>query len=180
MSAVLQSFPRDFGAAVVVVQHRAALPGRTWLDTLRRVAPMRVEDVKPGELLQPGTIYLAPSTSHARINAAGFFKVTDGTRIRGVLSSANPLFESAGQNLGPRAIAVVLTGYGRDGTDGVQAIKAGGGVVIAQDEPSSRDFGMPASAIATGAVDFIRPLDQIGPLVVELVEGQALAVTAGP
>jgi two-component system chemotaxis response regulator CheB len=78
-----------------------------------------------------------------------------------VLSCANPLFESARRNLGRRAIAVVLTGYGRDATDGVQAVKEGGGVVIAQDEESSRDFGMPGSAIETGAVDYVRPLEKL-------------------
>jgi two-component system chemotaxis response regulator CheB len=104
------------------------------------------------------------------ISPEGFFTLSDGTRIRGVRSSANPLFESAGRNLGTRAIAVVLTGYGRDATDGVQAVKAGGGIVIAQDEDSSRDFGMPGSAIATGAVKYVRSIDDIGPLVRELVE----------
>jgi two-component system chemotaxis response regulator CheB len=113
-----------------------------------------------------------------RIAPEGFFKVSDGTRIRGVLSSANPLFESAGTNLGPRTIAVVLTGYGRDGTDGVQAVKAGGGIVIAQDEATSRDFGMQGSVIATGAVDFVRPLADIGPLVRDLVEQRHAASTA--
>ena len=72
----------------------------------------------------------------------------------------------------------VLTGWGRDGTDGVQAVKQGGGVVIAQDAPSSRDFGMPGSAIATGAVDYVRPIADIGPLVRELVDQQQPATIA--
>ena len=82
----------------------------------------------------------------------------------------SPLFESAGRTRGCRAIAVVLTGYGRDAIDGVQAVNTGGGSIIAQDEESSRDLGMPGSAIGTGVVDYVQPLEEIGPLVRELVE----------
>ena len=97
-----------------------------------------------------------------------------------MLASANPLFESAATSLGSRVIAVVLTGHGRDGTDGVQSVKAARGVVIAQDEQSSEDWGMPGSAIGTGAVDFIRPLEHIGPLIKELVERQSAPATSAP
>lgn len=170
VARLFKSLPVDFRAAVVLVQHRAELPGRAWVDMLRRLTVLPVKEVQRGQTLEPGVVYLAPATSHVSIEAGGFFKLTDGTRIRGVLSSANPLFESAGRALGRRAIAVVLTGYGRDGTDGVQAVKSGGGIVIAQDQESSRDFGMPGSAAGTGAVDYVRPLEEIGPLVRQLVE----------
>jgi len=170
VARLFTSLPQDFRAAIVLVQHRAALPGRAWVDMLSRLTPLPVKEIHRGEALEPGVVYLAPATSHVSIEPGGFFKLTDGTRIRGVLASANPLFESAGRTLGRRAIAVVLTGYGRDATDGVQAVKAGGGVVIAQDEESSRDFGVPGSAIASGAVDYVRPLEEIGPLVRQLVE----------
>jgi two-component system chemotaxis response regulator CheB len=170
VARVLSELPVDFRAAVVLVQHRAELPGHAWADMLRRLTLLPVHEIRRGEALNPGVVYLAPATSHVSIEPGGFFKLSDGTRIRGVLSSANPLFESARRNLGRRAIAVVLTGYGRDATDGVQAVKEGGGVVIAQDEESSRDFGMPGSAIETGAVDYVRPLEEIGPLIRDLVE----------
>lgn len=169
-SRVLKSFPENFGAAVVIVQHRAEVPGHAWKDMTARATRLPVKDIEPGASLKPGVVYLAPATLHVSISPQGYFKLSDGTRIRGVRSSANPLFESAGKYLGPRAIAVVLTGYGRDATDGVQAVRAGGGVVIAQDEPTSRDFGMPGSAIQSGAVDYVRAIDDIGPLVLELVE----------
>ena len=179
ISLVLKSLPQDFPGCVVVVQHRAELPGHAWVDIVRRITCLPVKEVGRGEVLKPGVVYLAPATSHVSIESGGFFKLSDGTRIRGVLSSANPLFESAGRCLGRRAIAVVLTGYGRDATDGVQAVKAGGGIVIAQDEPSSRDFGMPGSAIATGTVDYVRSIDDIGFLILELVgHGQVPTTTS--
>jgi two-component system, chemotaxis family, protein-glutamate methylesterase/glutaminase len=123
------------------------------------------------------TVVVIPGGSDCRF--ARFFKLSDGIRIRGVRSSANPLFESAARHLGRRAIAVVLTGYGRDATDGVQAVKSGGGIVIAQDEQSSRDFGTPGSAIATGTVDYVRSIGDIGPLIQQLVEDRKVpAITS--
>ena len=180
VSSVLGSLPLDIGAAIVVVQHRAELPGNVWHDILARVTTLPVKDVSPGQLLEPGVIYVAPATRHVHVLADARLALVDGRRVCGVLSSANPLFETAAQQLGPRAIAVVLTGYGRDGTDGVQAVKAAGGVVIAQNEQSSVDFGMPGAAIGTGAVDYVRSIEEIGPLVVDLVEQRRRPVTSVP
>jgi two-component system chemotaxis response regulator CheB len=179
ISCVLKSFPKEFGAAIVIVQHRSELPGHVWADMLSRNTPLPVKQIAHGDPVKAGVMYLAPATAHVRITPHGFFQLSEGTRIRGVLSSADPLFESAGRCLGTRAIAVVLTGWGRDATDGVQAVKTGGGIIIAQDEQSSRDFGMPGSAIATGTVDYVRSIDDIGPLIQQLVEGrQVPAVTS--
>ena len=89
-----------------------------------------------------------------------------------MLSSANPLFATAAQVLGP-VIGVVLTGMGQDGTDGVRAVKQAGGVIIAQDEATSEWFSMPRSAIATGLVDYVLPLDRIGAKLVELLDHHA-------
>ena len=92
----------------------------------------------------------------------------DGAKIRHVLSSANPLFESAARGLPGRVIAVVLTGYDRDATDGVQAVRLSGGTVIAQDAATSMSLGMPGSAIQTGCVDRVLPLQEIGTALVAL------------
>lgn len=92
----------------------------------------------------------------------------DGRRLRHVASSANPLFESAAAALGSRVIAAVLTGCDRDATDGVQAVKRAGRFVIAQNEATSQIFDMPRSAIATGSVDRVLPLQDIGPALAAL------------
>jgi two-component system, chemotaxis family, protein-glutamate methylesterase/glutaminase len=98
VARVLESLPVDLHAAVVLVQHRAELPGRAWANMVRRLTALPVKEIQRGEALKPGVVYLAPATTHVSIEAGGFFKLTDGTRIRGVLSSANPLFESAGRS----------------------------------------------------------------------------------
>jgi two-component system chemotaxis response regulator CheB len=172
LRAILASLPRDFPIPIAVVLHRSGednLPRALILAT-----GARVKHAAEGERIEPGTVYVAPAGLHLRVNPDQTFALADGSRIRFARSSANPLFETAAQVYGPGAIAVVLSGYGRDGTDGVQAVKSRGGTVIAQDEESSQQFSMPRSAIETGAVDKVLPLEQIGPALARLAAGGTL------
>jgi two-component system chemotaxis response regulator CheB len=140
---------------------------------LERRTVLPVTEAFEGEMLEPGTVYVARPDQHLTLTDAGRLAYHDGRRIRHVLSSANPLFTTAADAFGTGAIGVVLTGFGRDGTDGVQAIKRRGGVVIAQNEPTSERFDMPRSAISTGAVDYILPLEEIAATLVRLATGQS-------
>jgi two-component system chemotaxis response regulator CheB len=169
LSRIFRDLPADFPAPIVVVLHRPVANQSLLPRILQRTTPLHVEDARAGETLKAGTIYIARSDLHLTLTDAGTFSYVDGRRIKHLLSSANPLFISSAATLGPRVIAVVLTGFGSDGTDGVQSIKAHGGVVIAQDERTSQAFGMPGSAIETGAVDYVLPLEDIGPALVRLV-----------
>jgi two-component system chemotaxis response regulator CheB len=168
-SEIIRALPASFPAAVVIVQHRSPFRPSLLTDLLAARTPLTVTDARTGDRLSPGTIYLAKPDRHLVFNQRGTFSYMDGTRIRFLLSAANPLFESAARVFGPRAIAVVLTGSGSDATDGVQTVKTHGGIVIAQDPATSRHTGMPSSAIATGAVDHVLTLDQIAPKLIELV-----------
>ena len=113
--------------------------------------------------------------AHLTFNRDGTFSYADGTRIRHLMSSANPLFTSAAEVFGAKAIAVVLTGSGFDGTDGVQAIRALGGTVIAQDPTTSRYPSMPAAAIRTGSVDYVLPIEDVAPLLIRLTRTPPVA-----
>lgn len=169
---VVAGLPADFPLPLVVVQHRSA-EAKSFLDEiLARRTRLRVKNVLSGEALQPGTVYVAPPNRHVTLRPDGTFALVNGRRIRHVQSSANPLLESAASVLRGRVLAVVLTGYGSDGTDGVQSVKAWGGTVIAQDRASSQAFGMPLSAIRTGAVDLVLPLNDIAPMLVRLAGRQ--------
>jgi two-component system chemotaxis response regulator CheB len=107
------------------------------------------------------------------------FFYTDGTRIRFVRSSANPLLESAADAFDGRLIAVVLSGTGSDGTDGVQHVKARGGRVIAQNVETAEHWGMPGAAVRSGAVDYVLPVDAIAAALDALVHGRPVAADLG-
>ncbi len=169
LSQIFRELPRDFPAPIVAVLHRSVKHESLLTRVLQRVTRLHVQEAKAGEALNAGMVYLAKPNLHLTLTDAGTFNYVDGQRIKHVLSSANPLFISSATALGTRAIAVVLTGFGSDGTDGVQSIKASGGIVIAQDEQTSEAFGMPGAAIKTGAVDYVLPLEQIAPTLVRLV-----------
>jgi two-component system chemotaxis response regulator CheB len=165
---LLGLLPKDFPAPIVVVQHRSPTAESISVSILERRTRLPVAHAVEGEKAQPGVVYVAAPDLHLNVTGAGRFEYSDGRRIRHVPSSANPLFASAAASFGSGAIGVVLTGYGADGTDGVQAVRAHGGVVIAQDQATSEQFGMPGSAIKTGAVDDILPLHQIPAALVRL------------
>jgi two-component system chemotaxis response regulator CheB len=174
LKQILGTLPADFPAPIAIVQHRTAKLPLLLAQILGRHTPLKVKNAEMGERLLPGTVYLAPPTLHLHIQPHGFCHLSDGTRIRHVYSSANPLFTSAADAFQNRVIAVVLTGGDRDATDGVQSIKAKGGVVIAQDQATSQIFGMPRSAIETGCVDHVLPIEDIGPALLQLVKTGSL------
>ena len=169
---VFTQLPADFPATIVIIQHRSVTKASLLDQILRRRTAMPVKIARAGEPLLPGVVFIARPDLHLTLTPERRFAYVNGVRVRGVLSSANPLLESAAPILKDRLIAVVLTGSGLDATDGVQTVKACGGTVIAQDELTSLHFGMPESAIRTGAVDRVLPLRSIVPALVELVSGR--------
>jgi two-component system chemotaxis response regulator CheB len=166
---LLEMLPANFPAPLVIVQHRTPTHPSLLTTILAARSRLRVDDARDGEHLQPGVVYVARPDLHLSVTPDGRFAYSDGSRIRFVMSSANPLFESAAAAFGAGTIGVVLSGYGRDGTDGVQAIRIRNGVVIAQDEATAEQFGMPGSAILTGSVDYVLPIEDIAEKLVKLV-----------
>jgi two-component system chemotaxis response regulator CheB len=159
---LLHELPRDLPAAVVVVQHRPAHEKKSYLtEILGRVARLPVVEARDDQPIAAGTIYVARPNLHLTVSREKRFSYRDGSRICFLYSSANPLFATAATAFGPHLIAIVLTGGGRDATDGVQTVKAHGGTVIVQDPRSARHPGMPHSAIATGAVDYVLRVEEI-------------------
>ena len=177
---ILSHLPADFPLPIVVVQHRDPAVVSILDEILARRPGLRVRNAKVGERPVAGTVYLAPTDVHLTFEADGSFATMNGRRIRHVRSSANPLFESAAEVFGNRVLAVVLTGYDSDATDGVQAVRAVGGHVIAQDEATSVSFGMPKSAIATGAVGAVLPLTEIAPALIRMASDDGNAGSAIP
>ena len=170
MMRLMPRFPKDFPAAVVLVQHMPATFTSQLSLQLTEVASIRVKEAEANEALLPGTFYVCPGSHHLRISLAGRIKLDDGPRISGYRPCADVAFESAAAYGGANVVGVVLTGMGNDGARGIQALKAARGCVLAQDEASSVIFGMPAEAIRTGAVDQVVGIDEMYPAIEKYLE----------
>lgn len=148
---MLREFPSDFAVSFLVVQHIA--PGFVeglvhWLSGECR---LRIKLAEHGERILPGTVYIAPDARHLT-TASDSISLADTDPIGGFRPSANALFASVARSYGARATAVILTGMGRDGVDGLRTLCAAGGHVVAQDESSSVVYGMPQEAVRAGVV----------------------------
>src|SRR5262245_46155034 len=161
LESLLEALPHDLPGSVIVVQHRSPTIKSYLEEVLMRRAHMPVVIATSGDRISPGVVYLARPDRHLIVRPDRHFAYTNGTRIKSLLSSANPLLETAAHAFDGRLIAVVLSGGGTDATDGVEAVKSQGGVVIVQDRASSEQWGMPEAAIKTGAVDYVLPIDAI-------------------
>src|SRR5262249_19427658 len=169
LSEVLTSLPSDFSASVLVVQHLDPRHRSLMASILSRRTALKVKEAENGEHIAFGTVYVAPPNRHLLVTPGGSISLSESELVHFVRPSADLLFESVAACYKERAICVVLTGTGSDGSMGVQAIKKMGGTVIVQDEKSSEFFGMPSAALQTGSVDFVLPLDEIAPALVTLV-----------
>lgn len=160
LRSVIEGLPEDFNAPILVVQHLALgfLDGfARWLGA---GAKLRVKIAVHQEPLRSGTVYVAPQERHLRVRDSRV-QVDAGPAVGGFRPAATTLFESVADAYGERALAVILTGMGRDGVEGLRALRDRSGFVIAQDESSSVVFGMPRAAIEAGVVDEILPLRKI-------------------
>ena len=169
LSHVLSRLPAGFLAPIVVVQHLDRRHRSLMAEILGKRTLLEVRQAQEGDQLRSGTVYIAPPDHHLLVNGDGTLSLSRSELVHFVRPSADLLFESVAASYQERAIAVVLTGTGSDGSMGVAAIKKLGGTVIAQDELGAEYSGMPAAAVATKCVDFVLNLDEIAAALITLV-----------
>jgi len=169
VAEILTSLPVDLAAAVVVAQHIADGFAATFVEWLSAVSALDIREGESGHVLKPGNVAIAPGGRHMRVDSAGRLQLIDSQPVHGCKPSADILLSSVSKAFGRRAVGLVLSGMGRDGTEGLEAIRTNGGKTIAQDEATSVIFGMPKSAIEAGAADKILPLGRIADEIVRLV-----------
>lgn len=177
---IAPGFTSDFPAAVILVQHMPAAFTTQYAAQLAEFTEIRVKEAEANESIQPGTLYICPGGQHLRVTPTGRIQL-DGTsgRINGYLPNIDVTMESVAAFAGPLSIAGVLTGMGNDGAAGAKAIKAAGGLVLAQDEATSVIFGMPAEAIKVGAVDQVLGIDDVYAAIEKRVLGICRPTPAG-
>jgi two-component system, chemotaxis family, protein-glutamate methylesterase/glutaminase len=169
LSTVIGNLPADLPVPVLVVQHLDPRHETVIADILARRSKLKVKLAEHGESAIPGVVYFAPPDRHLLVEAGGRLALSLTELVHFVRPSADLLFESVAGSYGARAIACVLTGSGADGGMGVRAVKSRGGTVIAQDPAEAEFSGMPETAVATGAVDFILGIAEIAPVITGLV-----------
>jgi len=167
--SMLSKLPGDFPVPIAVVQHLDPRHRSVMAELLARKVTLEVVQAAEGESVAPGRVVIAPPDHHLLINSDGSISLTRTQLVHFVRPSGDLLFESVAASFTDRALAVVLTGTGSDGSQGVVAVKKMGGTVIVQDEDSSEFFGMPSAAIRTGCVDFVLALDEIAPALIKFV-----------
>lgn len=173
LTEVLSNLPGDFPGAIVIVQHLDRRHRSLMADILDRRTSLTVQQAGEGDYLKSGTVYVAPPDFHLLVNPDGTLSLSKSELVHFVRPSADLLFETLAASYQERAIAIVLSGTGSDGVMGVQAISKMHGTVIAQDEATSKFFGMPSSAIQTGCVDFTLPLKEIAPAILTLMKEES-------
>lgn len=168
---VLGGLPADFSGSIIVIQHLSSLFKSHLDNILDRATSLEVKPAAEGAKLLSGMVYVAPPDRHVIVNPDRTISLSHAPKEHFVRPSAEYTFRSLASVYQDRAIAVVLTGYDGDGKEGVQLIKQKGGKVIAQDRQTSVVFDMPETAINTGCVDSILPIDKIADSIVNMVIG---------
>ncbi len=168
LSRILSELPADFRAPLLVVQHIAEGFADGLAKWLAESSPLRVKVGEDGEPLAPGTVYLAPDRRHLGVEGDRI-ALSDAPPIDGFKPSGTYLFESVARSFGPAALGLILTGMGRDGVQGLAALHAAGGTVVAQDKESSVIFGMNGEAVLGGLTDEVLPLDALAYLLMQAV-----------
>ena len=161
---ILRRFPSDF-PPVVATQHIPIGFSAAFAERLNGCCAMRVSEANDGEPLQPGHAYIAPGSRHMQVvkSAAGGYAIRlhDGPKLHYQRPAVDELFHSAARLSGGAAVGILLTGMGKDGAEGLLALRNSGTHTIAQDEATCVVFGMPKEAIQLGAVIEVRPLPEI-------------------
>ena len=152
--------PPDSGMAFMVIQHLNP-KGKSMLGAiLQKHTQMKVLDAEDEMKVQPNLVYLNPAGKDVGI-FNGVFQLTDPVKIRGISLPIDHFLRSLARDLGEKALCVILSGTGSDGTLGLKAIKEWGGMTIVQDPESAKYDGMPRSAIEAGFADHILPVQRI-------------------
>lgn len=169
LSEILTKLPEGFDPAIVIIQHvdqRFASELCSWLD---KQSPIRVRIAEEGDEPKRNTVFLASTNDHLVLNEKGKFHYTASPKDYPYRPSVDSFFQSLAANWHSKDIAVLLTGMGRDGAEGMLSLRKTGWLTIAQDEKTSVVYGMPKAAVDIGAAVQIISLDKIAANLISII-----------
>ena len=164
LQAILTALPADLRAGIVISQHMPAGFTKSFAERLNKLSALIISEAAEGDRVKPGTVLIAPGGYHLLIKRDRKGLTTELVH-RGpsdmYVPSADRMMVSLAEACGPAVLGVVLTGMGKDGVEGVLAIKKENGLCLAESEESAVVFGMPQEAIRTGVIDKVLPLSEM-------------------
>lgn len=170
LQSVLSKLNADFPAPIVLIQHMPGTFTPAFAARLDQLCKIRVKQAEDGEFLEKGCAYLAPGGMQMEIKQrAGrlYCQISQGDSSLNYRPSVDVTLSSISQVISGKVLAIILTGMGSDGREGVRKLKAGGATIWAQDEASSVVYGMPAAVAEAGLTDRILPLAEVGDSIVQ-------------
>jgi two-component system chemotaxis response regulator CheB len=179
---VLSQIPADFQSTIVIVQHMPEGFTEMFAKRLDECCAPEVQEARSGDLLIAGRVLICPGNRHMmvrRMPRGDMAVLSDGPPVNGHRPSADVLFHSVAQEFGLTAVGLLMTGMGDDGAEGLGAIKAAGGMTIAQSEDTCVVSGMPRAAILKGYANKIIPLDGLATFLVNQYGAERHAAAQG-
>jgi two-component system chemotaxis response regulator CheB len=170
LNTVIPALPANLPAAVLIVQHMPVGFTRSLADRLDQAAALRVKEAEPGDALTVGQALLAPGGFHMTLDANDRIALNQNPTVHGVRPAIDVTLTSIVQRYRAATIGVVLTGMGRDGTNGALLVRGAGGRVIAEAESSCVVWGMPRSVVEAEAADLVVPLGDVGRAIERLLK----------
>ena len=167
---VLSQIPADFPASILIVQHMPEGFTEMFAKRLDECCALEVQEARSGDLLLAGRVLICPGNRHVmvrRMPRGDMAVLSDGPPVNGHRPSADVLFHSVAQQFGLTAVGLLMTGMGEDGAEGLGALKAAGGVTVAQSEDTCVVSGMPRAAITKGYADKVIPLEGIAAFLIQ-------------
>ncbi len=161
LEMVLKGLPADLPAAAFITQHMPPGFTRSLAERLDKVCPIKVKEAVHGEDIVESRVYLAPGGYHLLAEKKGIVSLSEAAPVNHVRPSVDVMMGSLVEAYGSSVVGVILTGMGRDGSDGMAMIKEKGGRTIVQDPATAVIPGMPEAVIRRGLADKIVPLNQI-------------------
>ncbi|HEY6645446.1 chemotaxis response regulator protein-glutamate methylesterase [Povalibacter sp.] len=169
LAILLAGLPKDFAAAIVIVQHVDERFAAGMADWLNRDSPLPVRVAQEGDRLTAGTVLLAGTNDHLMLKAKDRIGYTPEPRDYPYRPSIDVFFESVSTVWSGEAVGVLLTGMGRDGAKGLKTLRSKGHYTIAQDQATSAVYGMPKAAATLGAAVDILPIERIAPRLIDML-----------